>query len=486
MTLEAKGIIISARRVLKQENDMESVARRQPSLGRIRRVHMVGIGGIGMSSIAQVLLHRGYNISGSDLAKSDITAHLEEMGATVYEGHDAAHIAGADVVVYSSAIKPDKNPETLEAEKNRVPLIPRAVMLGELMRMKFGIGIAGTHGKTTTTTLTGLVVAEGGFDPTIIVGGKVASFGSNAVAGEGDIIVIEADEYDRTFLRLTPSLAVITNIEADHLDIYEDIDDIKDAFIQYANRVPFFGAAIVCLDDPNVQSVISQIDRRVRTYGTSRQAEIRAENIRPEGLKTRFDVFLGNDRLGEILLNAPGKYNVYNALAAVAVGVELDLPFTTIAAGLDKYTGVNRRFQLIGEKNGTTVIDDYAHHPTEVRATLGAASAGWPNRRIVAVFQPHLYSRTQDCKEDFARSFFDADILVVTEIFGAREAPIPGIEGKMLADLASQYGHRNVHFVADLEDLSDFLHTIIQPGDAIITLGAGNIWRYSRRFFESL
>lgn len=465
---------------------MDSVARRQPSLGHIRRVHMVGIGGIGMSSIAEVLLHRGYNVSGSDLAKSDITAHLETLGATIYEGHDAGHITGADVVVYSSAIKPDQNPETLEAEKNRVPLIPRAVMLGELMRMKFGIGIAGTHGKTTTTTMTGLVVAEGGFDPTIIVGGKVAYFGSNAVAGEGDIIVIEADEYDRTFLRLTPSLAVITNVEVDHLDIYEDLDDIKGAFIQYANRVPFFGAAIVCLDDPNVQSIMNQIDRRIRTYGTSRQAEIRAEHIKAEGLQTRFDVFLESKRLGEIVLNAPGKYNVYNALAAIAVGIELDMSFESISNGLGKYTGVNRRFQLIGEKDGITVIDDYAHHPTEVKATLGAASEGWPNRRIVAVFQPHLYSRTRDCKEDFARAFFDADVLVITEIFGARETPIPGIEGKMLADLAAQYGHRSVHFVADLEDLTDYLNDIVLPGDAVLTLGAGSIWRYSRKFFESL
>ena len=431
---------------------MESVARRQPSLGKIRRVHMVGIGGIGMSSIAEVLLHRGYNVSGSDLAKSDITAHLESMGATIYEGHDAAHIEGADVVVHSSAIKADQNPETLEAEKNRIPLIPRAVMLGELMRMKYGIGIAGTHGKTTTTTMAGLVVAEGGFDPTIIVGGKVATFGSNAVAGEGDIIVIEADEYDRTFLRLTPSLAVITNIEVDHLDIYEDLDDIKGAFVEYANSVPFFGAAIVCLDDPNVQAVIGKIDRRVRTYGMSRQAQVRAEQIQAVGLQMKFDVYLDQTRLGEVLLNAPGHYNVYNALAAIAVGIELDMSFESICAGLAKFTGVNRRFQLIGEQDGISVIDDYAHHPTEVRATLGAASAGWPDRRIVAVFQPHLYSRTRDCKEDFARAFFDADVLVLTEIFGAREAPIPGVEGSMLAELAAQYGHRNVHFVADLEE----------------------------------
>ena len=447
---------------------------------------MVGIGGIGMSSIAEVLLHRGYRVTGSDLKKSDITEHLERLGAQIFEGHDAGQIEGADVVVHSSAVDVTQNPETREAEQRRIPLISRAVMLGELMRMKFGIGIAGTHGKTTTTSMTGLVVAEGGFDPTVIVGGKVASFGSNAVAGEGDIIVIEADEYDRTFLRLTPSLAVITNIEADHLDIYADLDDIKGAFVQYANQVPFFGAAIVCLDDSNVQSIINDIDRRLRTYGTSRQAEIRADRIRPQGLQTRFDVYEGGRMLGEIVLQVPGMHNVYNALAAVAVGLELDVPFDRIAAGLARFTGVQRRFQQIGEAAGVIVIDDYAHHPTEVRATLAAATQGWDDRRIVAVFQPHLYSRTLDCKEEFARAFFDADVLVVTDIYGAREEPVPGLTGHVVADLASQYGHRQVHYVHELESLPAYLKDIVREGDVVIIMGAGNIWRYSRRFLDVL
>ena len=321
--------------------------RRQSSLGRIRHVHMVGIGGIGMSSIAEVLLNRGYQVTGSDLRSSSVTRRLESLGAVIHEGHHAEHLADADVVVHSSAIKPRENPETLEAERRRVPLIPRSVMLGELMRMKFGICIAGTHGKTTTTSLTGLVVSEGGFDPTIIVGGKVTVFGSNAVTGEGDIIIIEADEYDRTFLRLTPSIAVITNIEADHLDSYQNLDEIKEAFIQFATSIPFFGAAIVCLDDPIVQEIVSRIDRRVITYGTSRQAEVRAENIEQKGLRTLFDVMAGSEYLGRIDIKAPGLHNVRNALAAVAVGRELEIDFEDIRNSLARFSGVQRRFQKV-------------------------------------------------------------------------------------------------------------------------------------------
>ena len=404
--------------------------RRQPALGRIRHVHMVGIGGIGMSSIAEVLLARGYRVSGSDLRLSDVTDGLEARGATVHEGHAAAQIGDADVVVYSSAIDPAENPETQEAERRRISLIGRAEMLGELMRMKFGVGIAGTHGKTTTTSMVGLVTAHGGFDPTIIVGGKVTAFDSNAVTGEGDIIVIEADEYDRTFLRLTPSLAVITSIEEDHLDIYGDLAAIQDAFTQYANGVPFFGAAILCLDDPNVQAIIGRIERRIVTYGTARQAEFRADALARDGLTTRFDVLYRDDRLGRVTLGVPGMHNVRNALAAVAVGHELDLPFDDVAAGLARFTGVRRRFEEVAEAGGITVIDDYAHHPTELVATLEAATQAFADRRLVAVFQPHLYSRTRDFADAFGRSFFNADVLVVTDIYGARETPIEGVTGR--------------------------------------------------------
>jgi UDP-N-acetylmuramate--alanine ligase len=460
--------------------------RSQPFLGRIRNVHMVGIGGIGMSSIAEVLVNRGFLVTGSDMKKNDVTDRLETLGAVVHEGHAAAHIENAEVVVHSSAIKVTENAETAEALRRRIPIIPRAEMLGELMRMKFGIGIAGTHGKTTTTSMAGLVVTEGEFDPTIIVGGKVTVFGSNAVAGEGDIIIIEADEYDRAFLRLTPSIAVITNIEADHLDIYRDLDDIKEAFLQFANAVPFFGAAILCLDDPHVQEIVGSIDRRVLTYGTTRQAEVRAENIVQDGTVTRFDVVFGKETLGEIELQVPGLHNVRNALASVAVGLELQIDFDKIQSGLKKFSGVQRRFQKIGESRGVLIMDDYAHHPTEVTATLDAASAGWPDRRIVAVFQPHLFSRTRDFKEDFARAFFNADVLVLTEIFGAREEPIPGIDGRMLADLATRYGHRDVHYVPDKDDVAAYLQELTAPGDTVITMGAGDIWRTGRRLLTLL
>ncbi len=460
--------------------------RRQSSLGRIRHVHMVGIGGIGMSSIAEVLLNRGYQVTGSDLRSSSVTRRLESLGAVIHEGHHAEHLADADVVVHSSAIKPRENPETLEAERRRVPLIPRSVMLGELMRMKFGICIAGTHGKTTTTSLTGLVVSEGGFDPTIIVGGKVTVFGSNAVTGEGDIIIIEADEYDRTFLRLTPSIAVITNIEADHLDSYQNLDEIKEAFIQFATSIPFFGAAIVCLDDPIVQEIVSRIDRRVITYGTSRQAEVRAENIEQKGLRTLFDVMAGSEYLGRIDIKAPGLHNVRNALAAVAVGRELEIDFEDIRNSLARFSGVQRRFQKVGEVNDILIIDDYAHHPTEITATLEAAASGWPDRRIVTVFQPHLYSRTQDFLEGFARSFFNSDVLIVTDIFPAREEPIPGIDGELVAEMARRYGHRGVHFVKENDQLVDRLEEIARPGDTVITMGAGDIYKAGRAFLKRL
>ena len=465
-------------------------------MGAVRRVHMVGIGGIGMSSIAEVLLTRGFEVSGSDLRKSDVTAHLEARGAVVHEGHAPENVSDVDVVVYSSAVRPDENPETAEAQRRLIPIIKRSEMLGELMRMRHGIGVAGTHGKTTTTTMVGLVAEKAGLDPTIIVGGKVAQFGSNAVAGEGDVIVVEADEYDRTFLKLTPVVAVVTNIEEDHLDIYDDLDDIKDAFVEYANKVPFFGAAILCTDDENVRSVVGRIHRRVVTYGTSRQARLRAENVEQAGASTQFDVYQSSARLGGVTLHAPGLHNVQNALAAVGVGLELGVPFATIAEAIASYTGVDRRFEIKGEatvegaegaESGTVlVVDDYAHHPTEVEATLAAAARGWPERRVVAVFQPHLYSRTRDLKEAFARAFYDADVLVLTDIYPAREAPIEGVSGQLLVDLARQYGHRDVHYVAQKAELPVYLAELTRPGDLVVTMGAGDVWRYGQAFLDSL
>lgn len=460
--------------------------RRQPWLGRIRHVHMVGIGGIGMSSIASVLLARGYRVTGSDLCLGELTEKLADQGAIIYQGHHETHVHGADVVVYSSAVDVEKNSETQTATAHRIPLIPRSEMLGELMRMKYGVGVAGTHGKTTATSMVGGVIAEGGFDPTIIVGGKVTELNTNAVSGEGDIIVIEADEYDRTFLRLTPALAVITTIEADHLDIYKNLDEVYRAFIAFAGSVPFFGAAIVCLDDPGVQEIIGRIDRRLVTYGVARQAMVRADKIRQEGQSTRFEALLSGRLLGAIRLQALGVHNVRNALAAVAVGLELDIEFDRIKAGLENFAGVQRRFQILGEEHGILVIDDYAHHPTEVIATLNAASEGYPDRRIVGIFQPHLYSRTNDFKDEFAGAFFNADIMIVTDIYPAREDLIPGITGELVVDLAIARGHRDARYVKQKEKLLLMLQDTCESGDVVLFMGAGDIWRVARTYAQEL
>ncbi len=460
--------------------------RRQPALGRTRRIHMVGIGGIGMSSIAEVLLSRGFAVSGSDIAAGETTDHLKALGAVIYRGHDAGHVADADVVVHSSAVDASTNPETVEAARRRIPIIKRADMLGELMRTKYGIAVAGTHGKTTTTTMAGLVVTYGGFDPTIIVGGKVAVFGSNAVAGEGDLIVIEADEYDRAFLRLTPSIAVVTSIEAEHLDIYDDLEDIKTSFVQFADAIPFFGSAIVCIDDENVRWLAGQLDRRVVTYGISDRANVRATDLKTQGLQTSFSVSVDGESVCEITLTVPGIHNVRNALAAFCVGLELDIPIGTIAKALESFEGVQRRFEVLSTAGDVTVVDDYAHHPTEVAATLSAAADVWPGRRIVAVFQPHLYSRTRDLAADFAQALLKADVVLVTEIYGARERPIEGISGHRLVDLALKAGHKDATFVGPVADVPDVVLGRVHEGDVVVLMGAGDIWRQSHRLAEAL
>lgn len=458
----------------------------QPVFGRTRHIHMVGIGGIGMSGIAEILIHRGYKVSGSDGKLGENTARLQELGATIFEGHAAEHIDGADVVVYTSAVKAEENEETRAALEQRIPTIKRAEMLAELMKMKYGIGVAGTHGKTTTTTMIGLVTRKGNFDPTIIVGGKVHSFDkTNAVVGKGDVIVVEADEFDRTFLRLTPSIAIITNIEAEHLDIYDDLEDVKQAFIDYANKLPFYGTAIVCLDDPNVRSILPQLKRRIITYGVTPQAELRATDIHVAAFNSTFTVLHDGTKLGVVTLKAPGVHNVKNALAAIATGLELGMSFQMIKQGLEEFEGVYRRFQM-KYSNGIMVIDDYAHHPTEVQATLNAAHEGWPDRRVVAVFQPHLYSRTQDLYKEFGLSFFDAEVLIVTDVYPSREAPIEGVTGELVAKTAEQYGHKNVLYVQDKEQLSDVLKKVCREGDIVITMGAGDIYRAGDTFVKEI
>jgi len=463
-----------------------NLKRRQPWLGQIRHIHMVGIGGIGMSSIAAVLLARGFQVTGSDLCLSEVTDQLINQGAVIYDGHQEAHVRGADVVVYSSAVKATENVETQMAITQRIPLISRSEMLGELMRMKYGIGVSGTHGKTTVTSMVGSVAAQAGFDPTVIVGGKVTEFNGNALHGEGDIIVIEADEYDRAFLRLSPALAVITAIEADHLDVYRDLGEIYEAFIQFAMAVPFFGAVIVCLDDPGVQAIMEHIDRRLVTYGVMRQAMVRAEQIRQKDHSLEFDVRVSGEILGTIRLGALGLHNVRNALAACAVGLELEIDFEHIISGLERFTGVRRRFQVLAEVNGILIVDDYAHHPTEVVTTLAAASEGYPDRRIVAIFQPHSYSRTNDFKDEFATSFFNADLLIVTDIYQVREVPIPQMTGQVIANLAGSKGHQDARFIQHKEDLLPTLIEICRSGDLVLFMGAGDIWRTARQYTEQL
>ncbi len=466
---------------------MENRIQTQPVFGRTKHIHMVGIGGIGMSGMAEILIQRGYKVTGSDGASNETTDRLKELGATIYQGHAPENIEGADVVVYTSAVKATENEETKAALENRIPTIKRAEMLAELMKMKFGIGVAGTHGKTTTTTMIGHVTQDGNYDPTIMVGGKVHSFDkTNAVVGKGDVIVVEADEFDRTFLRLTPSIAIITNIEAEHLDIYDDLEDVKGAFIDYANKVPFYGAVIVCLDDPNVRSILPDLERRIISYGLSPQAQVRAVDIQMNQFTSTFTVMNDDQKLGVITLKAPGDHNVKNALAAVATGIELNIDFKLIKQGLERYEGVFRRFQKKVEEQGVMVIDDYAHHPTEVAATLNAARKGWPDRRIVAVFQPHLYSRTQDLYKEFGLSFSDAEVLVITDVYPSREKPIEGVTGKLISDTAEQYGHKNVIYVEDKADVTETLKEISKAGDIIITMGAGDIYKYGEEFANEL
>ncbi|MBR9916960.1 UDP-N-acetylmuramate--L-alanine ligase [bacterium] len=466
---------------------MENRIQTQPVFGRTKHIHMVGIGGIGMSGMAEILIQRGYKVTGSDGASNETTDRLKELGATIYQGHAPENIEGADVVVYTSAVKATENEETKAALENRIPTIKRAEMLAELMKMKFGIGVAGTHGKTTTTTMIGHVTQDGNYDPTIMVGGKVHSFDkTNAVVGKGDVIVVEADEFDRTFLRLTPSIAIITNIEAEHLDIYDDLEDVKGAFIDYANKVPFYGAVIVCLDDPNVRSILPDLERRIISYGLSPQAQVRAVDIKMNQFTSTFTVMNDDQKLGVITLKAPGDHNVKNALAAVATGIELNIDFKLIKQGLERYQGVFRRFQKKVEEQGVMVIDDYAHHPTEVAATLNAARKGWPDRRIVAVFQPHLYSRTQDLYKEFGLSFSDAEVLLITDVYPSREKPIEGVTGKLISDTAEQYGHKNVIYVEDKADVTETLKEISKAGDIIITMGAGDIYKYGEEFAKEL
>ncbi|PIF02932.1 MAG: UDP-N-acetylmuramate--L-alanine ligase [Desulfococcus sp.] len=440
-------------------------------------IHFVGIGGIGMSGIAELLLNLGYRVSGSDLKASDITRRIASLGGTVYEGHAAGQVAGADVAVISSAVAGD-NPEVRAAEGAGIPVIPRAEMLAELMRLKYSVAVSGAHGKTTTTSIISEVLAAGGLDPTVVIGGKLRGVGVNAVLGGGDFIVAEADESDGSFLKMSPAIAVVTNIDLEHLDFYSGMDQIKSAFLDFIDRIPFYGLAVLCLDNEHVQNLIPLIGKRFTTYGRSIQADFQARNIRSEGMRSRFSVHHDGAELGEILLNLPGLHNVLNATAAVVVGLELDIPFAAIKQALEQIRGVQRRMEIKGEAAGVLVLDDYGHHPTEIKSTLEAVRESWPDRRIVAAFQPHRHSRTEALFDEFTRSFYQCDKLLVLPVYAAGETPLEGGRtGEDLAAAVRRHGHKDAQYLPDAGKLLRHCAESLKENDLFLTLGAGNIWR---------
>lgn len=451
---------------------------------KVKRIHFVGIGGIGMSGIAEVLLNLGYGISGSDVQASDTTKRLQQLGAKVGVGHAAENIGNADVVVTSTAVRTD-NPEVIEAHRKNIPVIPRAEMLAELLKMKFSVAVSGSHGKTTTTSMVSTILAEGGLDPTMVIGGKLASIGSNARLGDGDIIVAEADESDGSFLKLSPTIAVITNIDREHLDYYPGIEEIKAAFLKFANIVPFYGCIVMCNDNEHVREIAGSIKRRVITYGIDQPADYSARDIRFLETKTIYQLVYQGENLGDVELIVPGLFNVYNSMAAAAVGRELGLGMATIRQGLLAFSGVQRRLEIKGRTNGITIVDDYGHHPTEIMATLSAARQMWKGRLIV-VFQPHRFTRTRALFDEFTQSFSDADILVLNDIYPASEAPIPGINSAALWAAIKEGGHPHVEYIAQAQNTIDFLLATVQPGDTVMTLGAGSGYKIGEAFLEQL
>jgi UDP-N-acetylmuramate--alanine ligase len=459
-------------------------------LGRTRRIHFVGIGGIGMSGIAELLANLGYEVTGSDAKRSDVTDRLEQLGVRVRDGHDASHVGAADVVVISSAIRPD-NPEVGEARRRHVPVIPRAEMLAELMRLRYGIAIAGAHGKTTTTSMVALVLERAGLDPTAVIGGKLSAFGSNARLGRGDYMVVEADESDRSFLKLSPAIALITNLDREHMESYGSWENLQQAFVDFANKVPFYGAVVACVDDPSVRELLPRLTRRVITYGLEGvSAHIVGANMRLEAFGSACDITQhpanrAAMQLGSLHLRVPGRHNLLNALGAIAVGLEAGVPFERIAAALEEFHGADRRFQRRGEEHGVMVVDDYGHHPTEITAVIAAARAGI-DRRVVVVFQPHRYSRTSRLLPEFGAALTAADELVLTDIYAAGEDPIPGVTVESVAEAVRAAGRCPVHVVKSLDALPEAVRQITRSGDLVITLGAGSIGTVPDRILDAL
>jgi len=444
----------------------------------IDKIHFVGIGGIGMSGIAEVLLNLGFKVTGSDLRKTDTTERLEQLGAGILYSHKAENVQDVDVVVVSSAVK-DNNPEVQKARELFVPVIQRAEMLAELMRMKYSVAVAGAHGKTTTTSLVSTILGHAGLDPTCVIGGKLNSLGSNAKLGDSKFLVAEADESDGTFLLLFPTIAVATNVDLEHLDFYRDLQEIKTAFLAFLNKVPFYGLDIICIDNPNLQTLIPLLKRRYMTYGLSKQADLRADNVVHDGFKSFFRVIYRGEELGAIELALPGIHNVVNGLAAIAVGIELDVPFNTIREALKDFSGIQRRLEV--KWNGDIkLIDDYGHHPTEIKATLSAVRSLCKGR-VIVIFQPHRYTRTRALMDEFVTSFNEADILIVTEIYAASEERIEGVTGLLLAEKTRASGHKNVIHVATKEDAAERILKIAVSGDVVVTLGAGDIYKIGER-----
>ena len=453
--------------------------------GKVKKVHFVGIGGIGMSGIAELLINLGFEVTGSDMKTTNITENLQKHGAVIYEGHKPENVNDSDVLVYSSAVQVD-NPELQRAKDKQIPIIRRAEMLSELLKLKqISIAVGGTHGKTTTTSMMGAVLTEALLDPTLVVGGVVKSLDVNALLGQGDVIVAEADEFDKSFLQLTPTYAIITNIDTDHMDCYDSEEDLLNAFAQYANAIPFYGAVVACVDEPLIKRILPDISRPVITYGFSGDAEFQAERRLYREVRSTFVVKHRGKELGEVEMMVPGAHNVKNALAVIALGTEMNIDFNTISNGLKQFSGVKRRFEIKGIFDDVMVVDDYAHHPTEVSATLRAIKNGW-DRRLVAVFQPHLYSRTQDLYEDFARSFLISDVLFVTDVYPAREEPIAGVTGELITNMAKSMGHENVYWVEDKKRLVAAMKALVEPGDLVITMGAGDIWRICDKYAAML
>lgn len=440
-----------------------------------QHIHLIGIGGTGMSGIAEVLLKLGYKVSGSDVHQSEITKNLERLGGKIYYGHDANNVADVDVVVYSSAVSID-NPEVICAKAKRIPVIPRAEMLAELMRLKYGIAIAGAHGKTTTTSMISLVLTKAGLDPTVVVGGRFNDIGSNARHGNSEFMVAETDESDGSFLKLSPIISVVTNIDPEHLDFYKDLDEIKNAFLTFMNKVPFYGKVIFCLDCPNIHDIIEKIERRFISYGLNKEADIQATDVLFHDVYSEYNLVLKDKKLDKIRVNIPGLHYLRNSLAAVAVGLELEIDLSIIKDALANYSGVHRRFEIKAEVNGITIIDDYAHHPTEIKATLATLKLK-KARRIIAVFQPHRYTRTKALVQEFGKAFNDADMVIVTPIYPAGEKPIAGVDASLIVERLIKEGHPKVMFINSFSEIVDFLMSVIMPQDAVITLGAGDVWK---------